>query len=46
MYVDFIQASEYFLKKVVLKESKKSQTLKLKAQPTMKEKGLKKELIF
>lgn len=41
MYVDFICASEYFLKKVVLKESKKPKIAKPKMpKPSMKERGV------
>ncbi|EAL3919384.1 DNA methyltransferase [Campylobacter upsaliensis] len=40
MYVSFIWASPYFLKKVALKENKKSSTIKPKTQPTMEERGI------
>ncbi|WDL75373.1 GIY-YIG nuclease family protein [Helicobacter winghamensis] len=41
MYVDFICASDHFLKKVVLKESKKPQIVKPKTlKPSMKERGV------
>jgi len=46
MYVDFIVASEYFIRKVTFKESKKANIIKPKTQPTMQERGLtRKELI-
>ncbi|MCI5968986.1 adenine-specific methyltransferase EcoRI family protein [Helicobacter sp.] len=47
MYVGFICASEHFLKKVVLKESKKPQITKLKtSKPSMQERGVtRKDLI-
>lgn len=40
MYVSFIWASPYFIKKVVFKESKKSSIVKAKTQPTMEERGI------
>lgn len=40
MYVSFIWASPYFIKKVALKDSKKSHIVKAKIQPTMKERGI------
>lgn len=39
MYVDFIQVSSYFLKKIVLKDSKKLRILKA-SQSTMEERGV------
>lgn len=45
MYVDFIQANPLFLKKVVLKESKKPQIVKPKTlKPSMKERGIEKRI--
>lgn len=41
MYVDFIYASEHFLKKIVLKESKKPKIAKPKTpKPSMKDRGV------
>ncbi|EHV9439564.1 GIY-YIG nuclease family protein [Campylobacter upsaliensis] len=40
MYVDFIQSSEHFLKKVLFKEPKKPNIVKPKAVPSMKERGV------
>ncbi|EIA7158095.1 adenine-specific methyltransferase EcoRI family protein [Campylobacter upsaliensis] len=40
MYVDFIQSSEHFLKKVLFKDPKKPNIVKLKAVPSMKERGV------
>ncbi|AWK61284.1 DNA methyltransferase [Helicobacter cinaedi] len=41
MYVDFIYASEHFLKKIVLKESKKPKIAKSKTpKPSMKDRGV------
>lgn len=40
MYIDFIQSSEHFLKKVLFKEPKKPNIVKPKAVPSMKERGV------
>lgn len=40
MYVDFIQSSEHFLKKVLFKDPKKPNIVKPKAVPSMKERGV------
>lgn len=46
MYVNCVVASPYFIKKIALKENKKSNIIKAKTQPTMKERGFtRKELI-
>lgn len=46
MYVNCVVASPYFIKKIALKENKKSNIIKTKTQPTMKERGFtRKELI-
>lgn len=46
MYVNCVVASPYFIKKVTFKESKKSNLVKAKTQPTMEERGFtRKELI-
>ena len=46
MYVDFIVASPYFIKKVAFKENKKTHLIKPKTQPTMEERGItRKELL-
>ncbi|EAW7618109.1 DNA methyltransferase [Campylobacter upsaliensis] len=44
MYVDFIQSSEHFLKKVLFKEPKKPNIVKPKAVPSMKERGIEKRI--
>lgn len=44
MYVDFIQSSEHFLKKVLFKEPKKPNIVKPKAVPSMKERGIEKKI--
>lgn len=40
MYIDFIQSSEHFLKKILFKEPKKPNIVKPKAVPSMKERGV------
>ena len=40
MYVDLIQSSEHFLKKVLFKDPKKPNIVKPKAVPSMKERGV------
>lgn len=40
IYIDFIQSSEHFLKKILFKEPKKPNIVKPKAVPSMKERGV------
>ncbi|EOX1263580.1 adenine-specific methyltransferase EcoRI family protein [Campylobacter upsaliensis] len=44
MYIDFIQSSEHFLKKVLFKEPKKPKIIKQKEMPSLKERGIEKRI--
>lgn len=44
MYIDFIQSSEHFLKKVLFKEPKKPKIIKQKEVPSLKERGIEKRI--